>query len=50
MVDGKMKHAFSIEIEPKKHVLSEGALSELDGLSMVERSAGGAIDEVSSHL
>jgi hypothetical protein len=36
MVDGKMKHAFSIGMKPKKHVLFEGALSELEELSMVE--------------
>jgi len=36
MVDGKMKHAFSIEMKPKKHVLFEGALSELEKLSMLE--------------
>ena len=49
MADGKMEHAFSIEMKPKKHVkhislsdepyehvLFEGALGELEELSMVK--------------
>lgn len=39
MVDGKMEHAFSIEMKPKKHVLFEGALSELEEVPMVESAA-----------
>jgi hypothetical protein len=55
MVDGKMEHAFSIEMKSKKHVrhisvsneshdrvLFEGSLGELEELSMVE----GAVLEV----
>ena len=36
MVDGKMEHLFSIEMNPEKHVLLEGTLGELEELSMVE--------------
>jgi hypothetical protein len=36
MVDGKMEHAFSIGMRPKKQVLFEGALRELEEVSMVE--------------
>jgi hypothetical protein len=55
MVDGKIEHAFSIEMKSKKHVrhisvsneshdrvLFEGSLGELEELSMVE----GAVLEV----